>query len=100
MKVVLARHGNTDANNAAVHQSPDTPLSKEGILQAKAMAKKLTHADIDYMISSPYIRARQTAEIISMELKKPIEYYNALAEIIRPKEFIGRRVDDPEVKKP
>jgi broad specificity phosphatase PhoE len=99
MKVILARHGNTDANNAAVHQSPETPLSKEGVLQSKALAKKLTGVDIDYIISSPYTRARQTAEIISRELKKPIEYDDALAEVIRPKEFIGRRTDNPEVEK-
>ena len=99
MKVILARHGNTEANNAAVHQSPDTPLSKEGIAQSEALAKKLASVDIDYIISSPYTRARQTAEIIGKKLNKQIEYDELLAEIIRPKEFVGKRMDDPEVGK-
>jgi broad specificity phosphatase PhoE len=99
MKVILARHGNTEANNAAVHQSPETPLSKEGIAQSEALAKKLARVDIDHIISSPYARARQTAEIINRKLDKQIEYDDLLAEIIRPKEFVGKRVDDPEVEK-
>lgn len=99
MKVLLARHGNTEENNTGVHQSPDTPLSKEGILQSMALAKKLNGAAIDLIISSPYSRARQTAEIISKELKKPIEYGDSLAEVVSPREFISKRTDDPEVEK-
>ena len=99
MKVILARHGNTEANNAAVHQSPDTPLSKEGVAQSEALAKKLASVDIDHIISSPYARARQTAEIIGKKLNKRIEYDELLAEIIKPKEFEGKRTDDPEVGK-
>ncbi len=99
MKVILARHGNTEANNAAVHQSPDTPLSKEGVAQSEALAKKLASVDIDHIISSPYARAKQTAEIIGKKLNKWIEYDELLAEIIKPKEFEGKRTDDPEVGK-
>ena len=99
MKVILVRHGNTEANNTGVHQSSDTPLSKEGTLQSMALAKKLKGVAIDLIISSPYTRAMQTAEIMGRELKKPIKYDDSLAEIIRPKEFAGKRVDDPEVEK-
>ncbi|MCL4387914.1 histidine phosphatase family protein [Candidatus Marsarchaeota archaeon] len=99
MKVILARHGNTEANNAGVHQSPDTPLSKEGALQSMALAKKLNGVAIDLIISSPYARAMQTAEIIGRELKKPIKYDDSLAEIIKPNGFPGKRSDDPELEK-
>lgn len=51
----------------------ETPLSEEGIAQAKLAGQKLKSSGIDCMVSSPMGRARQTAEIIASQIGYPIE---------------------------
>ncbi len=74
MNIYLVRHGESELNKVSVHQTEDTPLSPEGIKQANKLAERIKKLKIDFIYSSPYKRAKQTAEIISKKLKKPIEY--------------------------
>lgn len=62
MKLILVRHG-----DAGAYTSPDNErnLSELGKLQASKTADFLNQFKIDTVISSPYNRARQTAEILT-----------------------------------
>ncbi len=66
--LILARHGETDANVAGTWQgATDHPLNARGHAQAEALARHLRrhHPDIAAIYTSPLTRARQTAETVA-----------------------------------
>jgi probable phosphoglycerate mutase len=99
MKLYLVRHGESLANKEGFHHTPETPLSEDGIKQAKTVAERLKNIEIDFIYSSPQKRARQTAEIISKQKNLPIEFWDFLREIRVPSEVWGKSINDPEIKK-
>jgi probable phosphoglycerate mutase len=68
IKLVFIRHGQSEKNILKIKSSAKDkhPLTEKGKVQAQNAAKKLSaNNDFDLIISSPVLRARQTAEIIS-----------------------------------
>ncbi len=64
----LIRHGETDWNKEKrVQGRRDIPMNSDGIDQIRQLADKLSNAGItvDAIISSPLIRAKETASIIA-----------------------------------
>lgn len=58
----------------------DIPLNRTGVIQANNVKKLLKNLSISKIISSPLLRAKQTAEIVNNELLLPIIYSNCLKE--------------------
>src|SRR3990167_5845669 len=96
MKLYLIRHGESEANKKRVHNTPAVKLTKEGLDQARAIAKRLKNFDIDFIYSSPLIRARQTAEAISKSLNLPVELWEGIMEVKTPSINQGKRENDKE----
>lgn len=74
--IIFLRHGESEANLLDIFQGQsDTSLSKRGHAQVVQLAKRWLKEDIhfDTIISSPLVRARQTAEIIGDILGKKVE---------------------------
>ncbi len=70
---LCVRHGVTDWNRQGRFQGlTDIPLNDEGISQAKAAARQLRDVRLDYVVSSPLIRAVKTAEIIAAASGKSV----------------------------
>lgn len=67
MRIQLVRHGESEGNVAATLQGCrlDTPLSARGRRQAESLAIRLQAEDVDTVVSSPMMRAKETAEIIA-----------------------------------
>lgn len=67
--IYVVRHGETEWNalNKVLGRT-DMPLNSNGINQAKELAGMLKDLKPDVFLSSPLIRARQTADIISAEI--------------------------------
>lgn len=64
-EIVLVRHGETESNVRGTYLGwTDVPLNETGMLQALAAREKLIDEDFDVCISSPLIRALNTAQII------------------------------------
>jgi len=81
MKIYLIRHGQTTGDIAGLYGGTyDDHLSKKGVEQVKEMAKKLVDKNIEIIYSSPYHRARETAEIIARNIAAPIEIKTDLRE--------------------
>jgi len=99
MKVYLVRHGESVGNKAHVHQTDQMALSSAGRNQAHLIAKRLKNIKPDLIYSSPFLRARQTSEIISEALGIPVEYWDNLAELRKPSEIHNKHVDDPKIAK-
>ena len=63
---ICLRHGATDWNRQGLFQGrTDNPLNDDGIAQAHAAAEKLRAIELTHVVSSPLLRAVQTAEIIA-----------------------------------
>ena len=68
MKLYLIRHGRQSSNLCNVN----VELSEAGHRQAVLVGKRLSSYGIDRLYASTLLRARQTAEHISEELKLPV----------------------------
>jgi broad specificity phosphatase PhoE len=82
MRLYFTRHGESEANSLRIISNRDLPynLTEKGHSQATALAKKLMGKPIGCIYSSPIPRAKQTAEILSSILGKPMECVDALRE--------------------
>jgi len=91
MKLILIRHGQTDENVAHRHQPNDTPLSVLGRKQAVQAADTLQTAGVTHVVSSPLIRALQTASLIANGLDIIPSVSHAWKELERPSSLTGHK---------
>lgn len=79
--IYLVRHGKTDWNDQKLVQGhTDIPLNLEGQASARELATKFRGIKFDKVYSSDLSRARETAEIISLEHQLAVETTKALRE--------------------
>jgi len=72
MKLYLIRHGNAVEHGTPGYEDDSLrPLTASGRDKMKKIASALKRLDVkpDLIVSSPYLRARQTAEILAKVLK-------------------------------
>lgn len=67
-KFYFVRHGQSTANAALIVADSTPVLTTNGIEQARRTGEELKHKNISCVLTSPYIRAQQTAEIIAGEI--------------------------------
>jgi broad specificity phosphatase PhoE len=74
LTLVLTRHGLTPRSVPEQHlgQRIDVELSDDGREQARALASRLVGVDVERIVASPLLRARQTAEIVAGSLRRTI----------------------------
>ena len=78
---LFVRHGQTDWNlQGRLQGRSDLPLDATGIAQAQASADCLADETVSAIVSSPLLRARQTATIISKNLGVSVLIENDLIE--------------------
>jgi phosphohistidine phosphatase len=70
MKLYFLRHGLADWPNWDAARDDERPLTNEGINKMKVEAKAIARLDLglDVILSSPYTRARQTAQAVADQL--------------------------------
>ena len=81
-KIILVRHGETEANRRRCFaDSDEIPLTQTGCLQAEQLAVRLA-AEFRpaALLSSAYLRARQTSEIIGRVLQITTEVVTGIHE--------------------
>jgi broad specificity phosphatase PhoE len=96
--VYLVRHGETDWNISKTIQGQlDIPLNKKGEVQAAELRELLKNIHFDVVYSSDLIRAKRTAEILTIERKLIIETTRALRERAFGM-YQGKSMDDAHTK--
>ena len=81
MKLYISRHGQTPWNvEDLVCGRADVPLTEVGVQQAKLLAESALNKNIDVILCSPLLRARQTAQAVSDAIGVPIRIDERLVE--------------------
>jgi len=79
IRLLLVRHGETDWNRESRFQGKmDIPLNENGREQGKKAAEFLQETPLDFAISSPMLRPKETAELI-------LAYHSGVTLEIKPK---------------
>jgi broad specificity phosphatase PhoE len=96
-RLIFARHGEYECNLLGTcNCNPRTPypLTAKGRLQAELLGERLRGAEIEAIVSSEFLRARQTAQLVNAALGLPI-LVNSLANENRVgTRFEGRHNDE------
>ena len=80
--IAFTRHGQTELNRGGRLQGRmDVPLSDVGFEQAASLGRRFESAPVARVISSPLLRARQTANAIAAQLGLPVELDDRLVEL-------------------
>lgn len=101
MRLYLVRHAQSQFNAEQRHQHPTVPLLPHGVKQAKQLAKRMKREGEDFslIIASPYLRTRQTAQILKQALHLPVHYSDLLVEVKVPSIMIGRKTTEPKIRR-
>ena len=83
LRLLLVRHGETEWNRVSRFQGGiDVPLNDNGRSQAQQAAEFLKDVPIDFAVSSPMLRPKETAEIaLQYHPNVPLELQEELREI-------------------
>jgi phosphohistidine phosphatase SixA len=76
----LVRHAKAGSRSAWDRPDEERPLSKAGRRQAAVLGKALRDEPIGRVVSSPYVRCRETVAPIAERLGLPVEDADALSE--------------------
>jgi broad specificity phosphatase PhoE len=79
-RIFVIRHGETPGNAARVVQTPETPLSPRGVLQAERLARRLADEGIHHILASDLARAAMTAEPLAAATGAPVTHDSLLQE--------------------
>lgn len=81
-KIYLTRHGETEWNRQCRFQGhKNSDLTDKGILAAELLAERIEEIDLDCIISSPLMRAYNTAQIVKGSKNIDIIKHDGLKEI-------------------
>ena len=82
MKLYISRHGQTPWNvEDLVCGRADVPLTEVGLQQAKLLAESALDKNIDVILCSPLLRARQTAQAVSDAIGVEVQIDERLMEL-------------------
>jgi phosphohistidine phosphatase len=81
MDIVLMRHGRSTVRSSHVGADEQRPLTADGLKRLKQALPGMRQVSphIDRVVTSPLVRARQTAEVVAEGYSVPLKELTALA---------------------
>jgi broad specificity phosphatase PhoE len=98
MNIYLVRHAQSEGNISQIEHHDGVNLTEKGKEQARSLAARFKNIPIDIILSSSYSRARETADILNIEINKEIIYSDVLIERQVPTEIIGKHIKQDGVQ--
>lgn len=80
MTLYVLRHARAGRRSAWKGDDDLRPLTKVGRRQAAGVVELLAEREITRIVSSPYVRCRQSVEPLAARLRLPVDLADALAE--------------------
>jgi len=97
MKLYLVRHGETDANKQRYVPGKSEELNDAGMSQAQVLVQRFSDITIDSIVTSDYIRAKQTAQPIADSKSITIETSPDFGEFFEPSSLSNLAYSDAKV---
>jgi len=97
MEIYILRHGiAVDRGTPGYKKDSDRPLTSEGEEKVHQIAKAMLAMELkfDLILSSPYVRAKQTAEIVAAEFDEDVTFTDFLVPNGNPLELIRELNDE------
>jgi phosphohistidine phosphatase len=97
MEIYILRHGiAADRGTPGYKKDSDRPLTEEGEEKMRQIAKAMLAMDLkfDLILSSPYVRGAQTAQIVAAELDEEVTFSDHLVPNGNPLELIREVIDE------
>ena len=97
MEIYILRHGvAAERGTPGYKKDSDRPLTKEGEDKMHQIAEAILGMELkfDLILSSPYIRAAQTAQIVANELDEEVTFTDALIPEGNPLDLIAEINDE------
>jgi phosphohistidine phosphatase len=94
MNLYILRHAIAEPRETPGYNDEDRPLTKDGIRKMKAVANGMRKLGLEFgrLLSSPYLRARQTAEIVAAVFKMELEVWEPLIPTVGHRVLIAKLV--------
>src|SRR5699024_9369732 len=100
MELYFVRHGESVGNVTPGEDMPDCLLTDRGMKQAELIAKRLQDIEWTHILSSPLIRALETAQPLARSINKPIHVMPHAYEIRDLEDCKGATLKDLEKQFP
>jgi len=100
MTVYMVRHAKAGSRSAWTDPDDLRPLTKAGRRQAAAIADAIAGDGVTRVLSSPYVRCRQTVEPLAERLRLPVDLSDALEEgapLVDTLALLDKLGDEPAV---
>lgn len=94
--IYFVRHGETMGNVEKVYHGKDAELTETGRAQATAVAERVRHLGVEALVSSDFLRAKDTATIIGEKIVLSPTEQPLFGEWIEPKHLLGKPFTHPE----
>src|SRR5262249_12796622 len=97
MEIYILRHGiAVERGTRGYGKDSDRPLTKEGEEKTRQIAQVLVGMDLqlDLILSSPFLRAKQTAKIVAEALREEVTFTELLEPDANPSELIAEINDE------
>lgn len=101
IRLYLCRHGQTENNRLGIVQGSrvNPPLNDNGVLMAQRLGMALDSVPLDKMYHSPLLRAKQTAQTATSQMRSPPPSFRSL-ENLKEFDFGPSREGKPAGKQP
>jgi broad specificity phosphatase PhoE len=96
--VYLVRHGESEENVSSMLHGARSPLTEKGMQQAASLAERAKRLRFDVLISSPMVRAHETARVISEQTGHQAETSDLFVERQFPSHLTGLDSNEPDIR--
>lgn len=96
--VYFVRHGESESNVDRTYRGKDVELTEAGRAQTAVVAERVFKLGVEAIISSDFIRAKDTATLIGERLGITPEEHPIFGEWLEPAHLIGKSYDHPDAK--
>jgi phosphohistidine phosphatase len=98
MRLYVLRHAIAEERGTGGYADEDRPLTPEGARKMRRAARGMREMGLEFdrILSSPYLRARQTADIVAPLFSRKVEIWEALKSETRPQQTVAALARVPE----
>lgn len=96
--IYFVRHGESEGNVSRTYLGKETQLTETGRAQAATVAERIVKLNIEALITSDFLRAKDTAAAIGAKIGIIPEEKVIFGELLEPEHLLGKSYDHPDAQ--